>query len=171
MANKAKVNIHTARPGIVIGKRASRSISSRRYPEVDAWQGSLHQYSRGSTPRPRPAAGGRKYRFAARTTRGLSPCDERSGAACDADGRTGRTSADLGRLGGAEIARREWYREGRVPLQTLRADVAYGFAEARTTYGSSASRCGFSARFDPAGRRRPSARARHKQNSGVDYQD
>jgi small subunit ribosomal protein S3 len=40
-----------------------------------------------------------------------------------------------GRLGGAEIARAEWYREGRVPLQTLRADVAYGFAEARTTYG------------------------------------
>ena len=40
-----------------------------------------------------------------------------------------------GRLGGAEIARREWYREGRVPLQTLRADVAYGFAEAKTTYG------------------------------------
>src|SRR5580700_6680145 len=40
-----------------------------------------------------------------------------------------------GRLGGAEIARREWYREGRVPLQTLRADVAYGFAEAHTTYG------------------------------------
>jgi small subunit ribosomal protein S3 len=41
-----------------------------------------------------------------------------------------------GRLAGAEIARREWYREGRVPLQTLRADVAYGFAEARTTYGA-----------------------------------
>jgi len=40
-----------------------------------------------------------------------------------------------GRLGGAEIARAEWYREGRVPLQTLRADVAFGFAEARTTYG------------------------------------
>jgi len=40
-----------------------------------------------------------------------------------------------GRLGGAEMARREWYREGRVPLHTLRADVDYGFAEARTTYG------------------------------------
>jgi small subunit ribosomal protein S3 len=38
-------------------------------------------------------------------------------------------------LGGAEIARTEWYREGRVPLHTLRADVNYGFAEARTTYG------------------------------------
>ena len=40
-----------------------------------------------------------------------------------------------GRLGGAEIARTEWYREGRVPLQTLRADIDYGFAEGRTTYG------------------------------------
>ena len=40
-----------------------------------------------------------------------------------------------GRLGGAEIARTEWYREGRVPLHTLRADIDYGFAEARTTYG------------------------------------
>ena len=40
-----------------------------------------------------------------------------------------------GRLGGAEIARSEWYREGRVPLHTLRADVDYGFAEALTTYG------------------------------------
>jgi small subunit ribosomal protein S3 len=40
-----------------------------------------------------------------------------------------------GRLNGAEIARREWYREGRVPLHTLRADIDYGFAEARTTYG------------------------------------
>ena len=40
-----------------------------------------------------------------------------------------------GRLGGAEMARREWYREGKVPLHTLRADIDYGFAEARTTYG------------------------------------
>ena len=40
-----------------------------------------------------------------------------------------------GRLGGAEMARREWYREGRVPLHTLRADIDYGFIEARTTYG------------------------------------
>ncbi len=40
-----------------------------------------------------------------------------------------------GRLAGAEIARTEWYRDGRVPLQTLRADIDYGFAEARTTYG------------------------------------
>jgi len=43
--------------------------------------------------------------------------------------------ATAGRLGGAEMSRREWYREGRVPLHTLRADIDYGFAEARTTYG------------------------------------
>ena len=42
---------------------------------------------------------------------------------------------ESGRLGGAEMARYEWYREGRVPLHTLRADIDYGFAEARTTYG------------------------------------
>jgi small subunit ribosomal protein S3 len=41
-----------------------------------------------------------------------------------------------GRLGGAEMARTEWYREGRVPLHTLRADIDYGFTEARTTYGT-----------------------------------
>ena len=46
-----------------------------------------------------------------------------------------RPSVCAGRLGGSEIARTEWYREGRVPLHTLRADVNYGFAEARTTYG------------------------------------
>jgi small subunit ribosomal protein S3 len=40
-----------------------------------------------------------------------------------------------GRLGGAEMSRTEWYREGRVPLHTLRADIDYGFAEAKTTYG------------------------------------
>ena len=46
-----------------------------------------------------------------------------------------------GRLGGAEIARMEWYREGRVPLHTLRADIDYGFAEAQTTYGIIGIKC------------------------------
>ncbi len=46
-----------------------------------------------------------------------------------------------GRLGGAEIARTEWYREGRVPLQTLRADIDYGQAEALTTYGKIGVKC------------------------------
>ena len=50
-------------------------------------------------------------------------------------GARGIKIACAGRLGGAEMARREWYREGRVPLHTLRADIDYGFAEAQTTYG------------------------------------
>jgi small subunit ribosomal protein S3 len=51
-------------------------------------------------------------------------------------GAQGIKIACSGRLGGAEIARAEWYREGRVPLHTLRADIDYGFTEARTTYGA-----------------------------------
>jgi small subunit ribosomal protein S3 len=50
-------------------------------------------------------------------------------------GAKGIKIACSGRLGGAEMARREWTREGRVPLHTLRADIDYGFAEAKTTYG------------------------------------
>jgi small subunit ribosomal protein S3 len=46
-----------------------------------------------------------------------------------------------GRLGGAEMGRREWYRDGRVPLHTLRSDIDYGFAEARTTYGVIGVKC------------------------------
>ena len=49
--------------------------------------------------------------------------------------------ASSGRLGGAEMARYEWYREGRVPLHTLRADIEYGFAEAHTTYGLIGVKC------------------------------
>jgi small subunit ribosomal protein S3 len=50
-------------------------------------------------------------------------------------GAKGIRVATSGRLGGSEMARYEWYREGRVPLHTLRADIDYGFAEAKTTYG------------------------------------
>jgi small subunit ribosomal protein S3 len=50
-------------------------------------------------------------------------------------GAQGIKIACSGRLGGHEMARREWYREGRVPLHTIRADIDYGFAEAKTTYG------------------------------------
>ena len=65
----------------------------------------------------------------------LSPRDERGGHARDADGRAGRQGPRRGTARRYGNRAPEWYREGRVPLQTLRADVAYGFAEARTTYG------------------------------------
>jgi small subunit ribosomal protein S3 len=56
-------------------------------------------------------------------------------------GAKGIRVSSSGRLGGAEMARYEWYREGRVPLHTLRADIEYGFATARTTYGAIGVKC------------------------------
>ena len=65
-----------------------------------------------------------------------------------------------GRLGGAEIARTEWYREGRVPLQTLRADIDYGFAESKTTFGMIGVKVWiFRGEMIRSTRRRPSAGA------------
>jgi small subunit ribosomal protein S3 len=136
MANKAKINIHTARPGIVIGKKGAEidklkqdiqkvmkareafiNIHEVRRPDLDpqlvAENIALQLERRVAFRRAMKEAVLRAMRMGAQ----------------------GVKVHVAGRLGGAEIARREWYREGRVPLQTLRADVAYGFAEARTTYG------------------------------------
>jgi small subunit ribosomal protein S3 len=134
-ANKAKINIHTARPGIVIGKKgaeieklkeelarlASRetylNIIEVRRPDLDAQLVSenvaLQLERRVAFRRAMKESVSRAMRMGAQ----------------------GVKIQCAGRLGGSEIARTEWYREGRVPLHTLRADVNYGFAEARTTYG------------------------------------
>jgi small subunit ribosomal protein S3 len=136
MANKAKINIYTARPGIVIGKKgveidklktdiqklmngkeAFINIHEVRRPDLDpqlvAENIALQLERRVAFRRAMKEAVLRAMRM----------------------GALGVRVQVSGRLGGTEIARREWYREGRVPLQTLRADVAYGFAEAKTTYG------------------------------------
>ena len=134
-ANKAKINIHTARPGIVIGKKGAEieklkaelqkltdketfiNIHEVRRPDVDAQlvaeNVALQLERRVAFRRAMKEAVARAMRMGAQGVRIQSS----------------------GRLGGSEIARREWYREGRVPLHTLRADVNYGFAEAHTTYG------------------------------------
>jgi len=134
-AGKAKVNIHTARPGIVIGKKGAEidklkvelnklmnreayiNIIEVRRPDIDAQlvaeNVALQLERRVAFRRAMKEAVARAIRMGAQGVRVQSS----------------------GRLGGAEIARREWYREGRVPLHTLRADISYGFAEAKTTYG------------------------------------
>ncbi|HEV8344112.1 MAG TPA: 30S ribosomal protein S3 [Candidatus Binatia bacterium] len=134
-ANKAKINIHTARPGIVIGKKgaeieklkeelarlASREIYLNiievRRPDLDAQlvgeNVALQLERRVAFRRAMKESVSRALRMGAQ----------------------GIKIQCAGRLGGNEIARTEWYREGRVPLHTLRADISYGFAEARTTYG------------------------------------
>jgi small subunit ribosomal protein S3 len=72
---------------------------------------------------------------AARAPCCFPPCHEAFGSVGHAPGALGIRINCGGRLGGAEIARTEWYREGRVPLHTLRADIDYGTAEAKTAYG------------------------------------
>jgi small subunit ribosomal protein S3 len=137
-ARSALITIHTARPGIVIGKKGEdvealrREVAKRmglelnnvkinieeiRKPEIDAQlvaEGIAQQLERRIMFR-------RAMKRAVGNAMRLGALGVRVNVA--------------GRLNGAEIARSEWYREGRVPLHTLRADIDYGFAEARTTYG------------------------------------
>jgi small subunit ribosomal protein S3 len=134
-ANKAKINIYTARPGIVIGKKGTEieklklelarltnketfiNIHEVRRPDLDgqlvAENVALQLERRVAFRRAMKEAVSRGMRM----------------------GALGIKVYSGGRLGGAEIARSEWYREGRVPLHTLRADISYGMAEAKTTYG------------------------------------
>lgn len=134
-AKNTKVTVHTARPGVVIGKKGadieklrselarraggdvSLNIVEVRKPEMDAQlvaEGVAQQLERRVSFR-------RAMKRAVQSAMRL--------------GCKGIRINVSGRLGGADIARTEWYREGRVPLHTLRADLDYGTAEALTTYG------------------------------------
>lgn len=135
LAGKVSITVHTARPGIVIGKKGEDieklraacqqqvgipvklSVEEIRKPELDAYlvaESVAQQLER-------------RIMFRRAMKRAVSNA-MRLGAG-------GIKIQVSGRLNGAEIARTEWYREGRVPLHTLRADVDYGLAEAKTTYG------------------------------------
>ncbi|HTT09007.1 MAG TPA: 30S ribosomal protein S3 [Gammaproteobacteria bacterium] len=134
-AHNARIVIHTARPGIVIGKKGediealrkkvtdmmgvpvTLNVEEIRKPELDAYlvaESVAHQLEKRIMFR-------RAMKRAVQNALRL--------------GAQGIKITVAGRLNGAEIARTEWYREGRVPLHTLRADIDYGFAEAKTTYG------------------------------------
>lgn len=133
--NKVRIRIHAARPGIIIGKKgveieklksdlekmikrdAILDIQEVRKAEVDAQlvaeNVAMQLVRRIAFRRAMKKSVSSALRFGAQ----------------------GIKISCSGRLGGAEMARREWYREGRVPLHTIRADIDYGFAEAFTTYG------------------------------------
>lgn len=134
-ANKFRINITAARPGIIIGKKGMEieklkdeiqkmtdrevyiNILEVQRPEVDAQllaENVCLQLEK---------------RVAFRRAM------KRSVSSAMKFGAKGIKISCAGRLGGAEMARKEWYREGRVPLQTIRADIDFGFAEAKTTYG------------------------------------
>ena len=134
-ANKAKINIYTARPGIVIGKKGveieklKTDLVQRTDREVYL---NIHEIRR-------PDLDGQlvSENVALQLERRVAfrRAMKESVARAIRMGAQGVKVRCSGRLGGAEIARTEWYREGRVPLHTLRADISYGLAEARTTYG------------------------------------
>ncbi|HTJ76152.1 MAG TPA: 30S ribosomal protein S3, partial [Acidimicrobiales bacterium] len=134
--DRLRVDVHTARPGIVIGRRGAEAdrlradlakmsgnpkiqlnIQEIKQPELDAAliaQGVADQL-----------AGRVSFRRAMK----------RAVQTAQKAGALGIRVQCSGRLGGSEMARSEWYREGRVPLHTLRSDIDYGFREARTTFG------------------------------------
>jgi small subunit ribosomal protein S3 len=134
-ATKVKINIHTSRPGLVIGKKGSGidqlrsdlqrltsneiflNIQEVRKAELNAQLVAENI----ALQLERRVAFRRAMKKSVQTTMKF--------------GAKGIKVMCSGRLAGAEIARREWYREGRVPLHTLRANIEYGFAEALTTYG------------------------------------
>ena len=134
-AGKVIVNIFTSRPGLVIGKKGAGIDSLRlelQNKVVDTITVNIREVRKAELDAQLVAenvAGQLLRRIAFR--RAMKKVVQ-SALKLGAEGIRIQCS---GRLGGAEIARREWYREGRVPLHTLRADVDYGFAEAKTTYG------------------------------------
>jgi len=132
---KLRLAIHTARPGIVIGKKGAEAEKLRK--EVEAYTGKEASIDIKEVRKPEVDA----QLVAENITMQLEKriafrrAMKKAVASSMRFGALGIKVMCAGRLAGAEIARTEWYREGRVPLHTFRADIDYGFAEARTTYG------------------------------------
>jgi len=134
-ADRAKIRIHTARPGIVIGKKGAEIESLKRQLEQMVKREILIDIQ--EVRKPEMDATLVAENIALQLTRRVAfrRAMKKAVSSSLKFGAKGVRVACAGRLGGAEMARREWYREGRVPLHTLRADIDYGTAVAKTTYG------------------------------------
>lgn len=134
-ARNAYITIHTARPGIVIGKKGEDIEALRK--EVSKMMGIPVHINVEEIRKPELDAQLVAESIAQQLEKRIMFRRAMKRAVSNAMrlGAQGIKVNVAGRLNGAEIARTEWYREGRVPLHTLRADIDYGFAEARTTYG------------------------------------
>ena len=134
-ANNAVVTIHTARPGVLIGKKGGGIESLRA--EISAQLGVPVHLNVEEVRKPELdstlVAEGIAQQLEQRVM--FRRAMKRAVTSAMKSGAKGIKICVSGRLGGAEIARSEWYREGRVPLHTFRADIDYGTAESKTTYG------------------------------------
>ncbi|HKL76610.1 MAG TPA: 30S ribosomal protein S3 [Halanaerobiales bacterium] len=135
-ANRLKIDVHTARPGMVIGKGGSEVDALRK--EVEEISGKNVQINVVEVEDPELNAQLVAENIAQQLLKRVSFRRAMKQAMNKAMrmGAEGFKVQSSGRLGGAEMARREGYNEGSVPLHTLRADIDYGFAEAKTTYGT-----------------------------------
>ena len=130
-----KITVHTARPGVVIGRKgaeieALRADIARKFgikPDI--------RIAEVRSPDADAQLVAENIAFQIERRVAFRRAMKRAVQNAMRMGAKGVKVMCAGRLGGAEIARREWYLEGRVPLQTLRANIDYGFAEAKTTYG------------------------------------
>ncbi len=135
-ANRAKITIRSARPGIIIGQKGAeieklqKEIQRMTQREISINIQEVRRVEVDAQLIAENVALQLERRVAFRRAM------KKSVTASLKFGAQGIKVACSGRLGGAEIARSEWYREGRVPLHTLRAGIDYGFSEARTTYGA-----------------------------------
>lgn len=134
-ANKVRLRIYTSRPGIIIGKRGAEIENLRKEIEKKIKREVFIDIK--EVRRPEVEAQLAAENIAIQLVRRVAfrRAMKKSVASAMRFGAKGIKISCSGRLGGAEMGRRQWYREGRVPLHTLRADIDYGFAEAFTTYG------------------------------------
>ncbi|GMR04882.1 MAG: 30S ribosomal protein S3 [Thermodesulfobacteriota bacterium] len=134
-SNSVRIIIKTSRPGIVIGKRGAEIDIMKK--QLTGLTGKKMNLEIVEVRRPDTDAQLVSENVALQLVRRVSfrRAMKRAVTSAMRMGAKGIKITCGGRLGGSEIARSEWYREGRVPLHTLRADIDYGFAEARTTYG------------------------------------
>jgi small subunit ribosomal protein S3 len=134
-ANKVRIRMHTARPGIVIGKKGAEIEKVKKDLEKKINREVIIdiQEVRKAEVEAQLVAENVALQLVRRIA--FRRAMKKSISTALRFGAQGIKIACSGRLGGAEMARREWYREGRVPLHTIRADIDYGFAEAFTTYG------------------------------------
>lgn len=133
--NRMRITIHTAKPGIVIGRGGAEVEQLKR--ALSVMTGKNLNINIQEIKRPELDAQIVAENVAQQLEKRISfrrAMKQTVGRTIRANG-LGIKIAISGRLGGAEIARTEWYSEGKVPLHTLRADIDYGFAEANTTYG------------------------------------
>jgi small subunit ribosomal protein S3 len=133
--DRVRVDIHTARPGVVIGRRGVEADQIRAdLDKITHKQVTLNILEvKGAETDAQLVAQGVAEQLASRVS--FRRAMRRAVNSAMKGGAKGIRVQCSGRLGGAEMARTEWYREGRVPLHTLRADIDYGLAEGRTTFG------------------------------------